>query len=48
MDDRPKLFEEFYEQHLSLKKYHTRNSRFFLQLDWMLKGTWLIFKVQYV
>ena len=28
MNDRPKLFEEFYEPHLSLQNYHTRNSRF--------------------
>ena len=28
MNDRPRLFEEFYEPHLSLQNYHTRNSRF--------------------
>ena len=29
MNDRFKLFEEFYKPHLSLKKYYTRNSRFY-------------------
>ena len=28
MNDRPKLFEEFYEEHLILQNYHTRNSHF--------------------
>ena len=28
MNDRPKLFEELYEPHLSLQNYYTRNSRF--------------------
>ena len=28
MNDRPRLFEEYYEPHLSLQNYHTRNSRF--------------------
>ena len=26
MNDRSKLFQEFYETHLSLQNYHTRNS----------------------
>ena len=28
MNDKPRLFDEFYEPHLSLQNYHTRNSRF--------------------
>ena len=28
MNERHKLFEEFYEPHLSLQNYHTRNSHF--------------------
>ena len=28
MSDRPKLFEEFYEPHLSRQNHHIRNSRF--------------------
>ena len=28
MNDRPKLFEEFYEPQIYLYNYHTRNSRF--------------------
>ena len=28
MNDIPKLFVEFYEPHLSLQKYHTRNSHY--------------------
>ena len=28
MNDRPRLFEEFYEPHLSLQNDHTRNSGF--------------------
>ena len=28
MNNRPKLFEEFYEPHLSLQNDHTRNTRF--------------------
>ena len=33
MYERPKLFEEFYEPHLALQNYHTKNSRFILTLD---------------
>ena len=28
MNDRPKLFDEVYEPHLSLQNYNTRNFRF--------------------
>ena len=28
MNDKPELFEEFYEPHLLLQNYHTRSSRF--------------------
>ena len=46
MNDRPKLFEEFYESHLSLQYYHTRiHVLFVFQLDWTLKETLLFFKV---
>ena len=49
MNDRPKLFEEFYEPYLSLQNYHTRNSRFNLlpvRLD--VERNFAIFKVQNV
>ena len=32
MNDRPRLFDEFYEPHLSLKNHHIRNSCFNLPL----------------
>ena len=28
MNDRPELYEELYEPHLSMQHYHARNSRF--------------------
>ena len=35
MNERPKLFEEYYELHFVLQYYHTRNSHFNLSpLDW--------------
>ena len=32
MNDRPRLFEELYEPHLSLQNYHTKNAHFNLPL----------------
>ena len=46
MNDRPKIFEEFYELHLSLQNDHTRNSQFNLppvRLD--VKRNFTILKV---
>ena len=45
MNNRSKLFEEFFEPHLSLQNYHARNSLFNLPPVRLLKGTSLVFKV---